>query len=460
MINQTDLSIRQQFDHLPPMAIEAERCVIACLMLAGDNVALRCETAEGLIPAHFASLDNKAIFESITTMIRRGDAIDAISVREHLIGRKKFDEVGGNVYLGDILNTVPSPVHGPHYAKIVKDRAMRRALIAQANEITRAVYAATDDDNATDIGQAAVSNLSALLARRATSGIRHIGDVLMEVYEKLEKANPDTILTGLHDLDEVTGGIMRGEEVIIASRPSMGKSCLARQIAVNAVMNGTRVGFISNEESSAKIGRNMLSSVGRIDSQKLRRPQTIAATEWRSITDGISTLAACPLFVCDKAGTINDVLAASSLMVARHGCEVIIIDYLQRIGGSRGRSEYERVSEASMAVSNQIRELNVAGIVTAQLNRGTESRDDKHPCMADLRSSGQIEQDADGVILLYREDYYRATDPDRKTEPLDNIAELIIGKWRDGVRGGTVCLKARLRNQAFDNYPVTPFGGS
>lgn len=452
MRTETDKSIELQFDHMPPMAIEAEKSLIASLMLAGDNVALRCETIEGLIPAHFYSLDNRLFFQSITTMIQRGDAIDAISVREHLNQRAKFDDAGGNTYLAEILNTVPSAAHGPHYAKIVKDRAMRRALIAHANEITRTVYAATDDDDASEIGQAAMSRLSAMIARRATSSIRPIEDVMQEVYESLESGDCPTILTGLHDLDMATGGIMRGEEVIIASRPSMGKSTLARQIAINAVMNGVRVGFISNEESNAKIARNMIANIGGLDSQKMRSPQTIANHDWRKITDGIATMTSRPLFVCDHARSLKDVMATASLLVARHGCELLIIDYLQRIGGTQGQSEYERVSEASLAVSNMVKELHVAGIVTAQLNRGTEHRDDKRPSMADLRSSGQIEQDADGVILLYREDYYRATDPDRKTEPFDNLAELIIAKWRDGVRGGTVLLKARLKNQAFDNY--------
>jgi replicative DNA helicase len=436
-------------ERLPPHAIEAEMVTLSSLMMSMDPQTAAFAETIAIVGGRdaFYSEDNALIFDAIVSCANRG-RVDGELVYEEMKKRETLGVIGGPGYLGEVLSSAPNAAHGPHYASIVRERYQRRQLLSLGADIqTRCLLPSTADEPASIIGESAATRLAKIVSSGAAIDSETLETVSLRVLDEMDKGEVGSVMTGFTEFDELTGGIFFGEEVILAARPSMGKSAIAKQIAYQVAKSGTPVALISQEESKAKIVRNLIALIAQIDNNRLRKPGALSPVDWAKIHAAQGEFAGVPLYINDRARTLRDVRAAAAALVARHGCRLIVIDYLQRIGAPGG-SRYEQVTEISKGVSDIVKDLNVAGLVLAQLSRESAKRDDKRPTMTDLRESGQIEQDADGVVFLHREDYYHLDDDNYRP---DGIAELIVSKWRDGVRGKTVRLKSDLKHQGFLN---------
>lgn len=441
----------RQFERLPPHSIESEKCLLSAMM--ADPLVVP-EVRLIVSREAFFQLDHQIIFDVICRLIDRGRQCDQTIVCEEMARAQVLQECGGVLYLAELVGHAPFASHAASYAATIRELWIKRETIAVATEIMRRAYGPASEDNSEAIAQDAASKLARLHNLHGGSGAQKLVDILIDVRQGMDSGGGSAVHTGFAALDDVIGGILPGELWLIGARPSMGKSTWIRQCAVRAARAGTPTLIISLEESKAKIGRNILSAETSIDNRRIRRPGvrgeqgSLSEAEWSKVENGINQLCGVPLWATDRSRRLQDIRAEASMMVARHGVKLVIIDYLQRVQAG-GKDSYERAGNASLGVSDMLKDLGVAGIVPVQLNRGPEQRDDKRPTMRDLRDSGQIEQDADGILFLHREDYYHTDDP--QYQPT-GIAELIVAKNRDGSRGVTVRLKSNLRYQAFEDY--------
>jgi replicative DNA helicase len=447
----TDTSLAGQFDRLPPCSIDAERCALGSLMFAATrgDVKLVAEIRGSMHREDFYQADHQAIFDVLVARIDQGKPVDLVLLREDLKRLNLLDEMGGATYLAEIWKSMPSAAHGAHYAQVMREKAMLRQLIAMGNDMIRDGYAPSHSaDKPVELFQKWMSRMSDVLNRNASTTYRTLDDVLIDVRAEMARGGVQTIPTGFRDLDHQIGGIGPGEQMVVAARPSMGKSTFGKQIALNAAHAGIPAAVVSLEEKDLKIGQNLLAGAAGIDNHQLRKPKRLTKENWQKIDAGINQLQGLPFFIADRARKVADIRSVLSVLKARHGVKLVVIDHLGRVGGVEGRTMYEKTTAVSLAISDMIKELNVAGIVLAQLNRGVESRDDKRPNMSDLRDSGAIEQDADVILFLHRDDYYYYADEGYEQ---NGEAELTIAKSRDGERGSVVTLRADLAHQRFEN---------
>jgi replicative DNA helicase len=429
---------------LPPNDLDAERCTLASLAM-GD-AAVRAQILAMLDHSDFYLVDHEIIFQAIRDLLAKSQELDLVQLVAELRGRKLLDEIGGVDHLRLILDSVPSAAFGQHYAEIVRDRSLLRRMIVHGGEMIQQAYAADRLNGAAELLQKHIRRLGDMATQGHAAKYRPVVEILMDVCGEVEKGGAATVPFGVNALDRETGGVAVGEMVIVAARPSMGKSTLLRQIAVASAKGGVSTGFISLEEGEMKVGRNVLAAQCGIENHLLRHG-SLVREQWDSIFACVAESQKWPLYFSDTCRRIADIRAMVSLWVARHGVKLVLIDYLQRIRGS-GKDRYEQVSNISLELSDLFKEAGVAGVVAAQLNRATELRADHRPTLSDLRDSGQLEQDADGIIFLHREDYYHLDEAPEDYQPKE-IAEFIIGKWRDGRRGNILRVRSNLRNQRF-----------
>ena len=441
-----------QYDRMPPHSTEAEQCLLGSVIL--DRRAWD-ECRRIVNRDCFFNADNQTIWDCLSDLYARGVAVDVITLREELIRRDVWDEIGGRAYIAQVIGTVPSAAHGPHYAADVAELARRRQLIAVSNDILRRCWAPTRSaDPSAEILERSMAALAKVAQVGAKPRAQVLGVLVREVRAQMDVGGVPLVPTGFRDLDALTGGVGLGEMVLIGGRPSMGKSTWAKQVGLRAARAGVVTAFVSLEEGRFKIARNILSSEARVDNHKIRRVRELTQQDWQEVDAAVDRLAGVEMHVIDGVRRLDDIAAELSLLVARHGVQLVIIDYLQRVQAG-GRDPYEKAGNAATGVSDLLKDLNVAGVVPVQLNRGVEQRAEKRPTMADLRDSGQLEQDADGVVFLHREDYYHTDEGDYQPT---GVAELIVAKWRDGVRGKTVKLKSNLRFQTFDDLDAGDYG--
>jgi replicative DNA helicase len=443
----------QILDPLPPHDLDAERALLGSMMLCGDEKGLLNEMRCGLGPDSFYLPEHGLLFEAIGALADANHPIDAVSVRAELSKHGKLIDAGGSEMVGEVLNAVPTAVHGGHYARIVRQMAGLRDLIHSANKTIRRAYGTSDgDDPVGETAQMAIQDLLRIEGRGKATAIHSTESLVHEVYDLIEAGGVPTVRTGIRDLDELTGGIGCGEMWILAGRPSMGKSTLGKQIAVNAARAGVPVGLISLEEHRHKVGRNLLAAEAGVDNHLIRKAR-LTECDWPRLAEGVARLAKLPLYVCDSAATLSDICSVAATMVARHGCKLLVVDYLQRVAGGQGRTRYEQVTDVSIRIAGLLKRLNVAGLVLAQLRRIGDRGEAPRPRMDDLRDSGQVEQDADAILLLHREDYYHRGDHGYVPT---HRAELILAKNRDGSRERDVVLRTDLAHQRFldtDGFP-------
>jgi replicative DNA helicase len=419
-------------DRLPPHHHEAEQAVLGAILIepsAFVSVQERIRTDDFYRQAH------QKLFQVMNDLSEQGKPIDLITLTTELQNKKWLDEVGGVTYLTELAGFVPTAANVIYYAKVVEEKSLMRRLIRTATQIATNGY--SGEQAASDVIDEAERKILEISHRRLPGkGFVPIRDVVMESYEQIEalylnKTGLHGIPTGFVDLDRMTSGLKGSDLIIVAARPSMGKTAFALNVVQNvAVRSGKTVAIFNLEMSASQMVLRMIAAEGNIDAQTFRTGN-VKPEDWEKLTLAISTLSEAPIFIDDTPGiTVFDIRAKLRRLQVEHPLGLVVIDYLQLITGRRsGDSRQQEVSEISRSLKLIAREFNVPVIAMSQLSRAVEQRQDKRPMLSDLRESGSIEQDADVVAFLYRDDYYHE-DSDKK-----NIAEVIIGKQRNGPVG-------------------------
>jgi replicative DNA helicase len=379
--------------------------------------------------------DNRAIYSAILSLYSRNEPIDIITVKAELVEQGNFERVGGLEYLAELPDRVPTTANVEKYIKIVDEKATLRSLIQTSNELISLGYDESEDvDRIMDMAEKKVFDLS---QKKSTKGYSAIKDVLVESFAQLEtlynqKGNVTGISTGFLDLDNKTAGLHNSDLIILAARPAMGKSAFAINLATNAAMKANVPVVIFNlEMSKEQVGNRILCSEAMVDSNKIRTGQ-IEDDDWMKLASTLGGLSEAPIYIDDTPGiSIMEIRAKCRKLKLEKNIGLVVIDYLQLIQGSgkKNASREQEISEISRSLKILAKELDVPVIALSQLSRSVESRDDKRPMLSDLRESGAIEQDADIVIFLYRDDYYNENSEKK------NVAEVILAKHRGGSTG-------------------------
>ena len=431
--------------NMPPQSIEAEQAVLGAIMIDADRLI---SASERLLPQDFYRASHQRIFEAMLVLSDRGEAIDLVTVTAELSTLGILDEIGGLPYLAELAEGVPTAANINYYVNVVDQKSTLRRLIRTAGEIVTDGY---ERQNEVDVllNEAERKILEVSQGKGSASFIP-ISDVLTSAYatiDKLHKQSGETtgIPTGFQDLDKMTAGFQRNDLIIVAARPSVGKTAFALNISQNvATRADENVAIFSLEMGAEQLVMRMLCAEGNVDAQRLRTGQ-LEEEDWGKLSLAMSNLSQAGIYIDDTPGIrVNDIRAKCRRLKQEHGRGMIMIDYLQLIQGN-GRSSDNRqqeVSEISRSLKSLARELEVPVIALSQLSRGVESRQDKRPMMSDIRESGAIEQDADIVAFLYRDDYYN-----KETEDANTI-EIIIAKQRNGPTG-TVKLAFRKEFNKF-----------
>ncbi|MDB5356034.1 MAG: dnaB [Phycisphaerales bacterium] len=438
-----DSAVARQFDKLPPHSIEAEMCLLGSMMLDKEMVGQAVQIVDR---DAFYQADHQIIFDTLLKLYEQNKNIDAVIVREELVKRGLYEEIGGVEYLKAILNKVPSAAHGAHYAGVVREKALLRQLIAASNEILRDAYA--PHEQAEHVLDKAEKRIFEIAEKKVSGAMVPMEDVLHEVFEMIENRGQRGLETGFLELDDMMNGLQNGEMIIVAARPSMGKTAIAMNM-IEHIAADSRLpcAIFSLEMSKQQLAQRMLCSRGEIDAHKLRKG-LLQAHEYAHLANVVGELAKAPIWVDDSPGlTPLDLRAKARRLKLQHDVKCIMIDYMQLMDNPGPESRQQQISEISRGVKSVARELNIPVICLSQLNRASEGRDGHRPRMSDLRESGSIEQDADVIMLLHREDYYRMSEPDFQP---DNIAEVIIAKQRNGPTG-TVKLTFLNKATRFEN---------
>ncbi|MBW2557753.1 MAG: replicative DNA helicase [Deltaproteobacteria bacterium] len=418
---------------VPPQNLDAEQSILGGVLL--DNNALN-NVLEILGGGDFYSEAHRKIFSAILELYEKNEPSDLITLSSILRDRKHLEGVGGEVYLASLVDGVPSAANIAYYAKIVKEKAILRGLIGAATHILNKSYdAGSDIDAVLDEAEHAVFEISENKIRPAFFPIKEIVKDTFKNIEKLyeKKALITGISTGFQSIDEITSGLQNSDLIIVAGRPSMGKTAFAINIAQNAaVENGVSVAVFSLEMSKEQLALRMLSSDGKVDSQRMRRG-FIGDMDWPKLTAAAGRLSEAPIFIDDTpAISVLEIKAKARRLKAESGLDLIVLDYLQLMRGRDASAPREQeISEISRSLKALAKELNIPVLALSQLNRQVESRTDKRPQLSDLRESGAIEQDADVIMFIYRDEVYNKSEDN----PEKGKAEIIIGKQRNGPTG-------------------------
>ncbi|CCQ96457.1 replicative DNA helicase [[Clostridium] ultunense Esp] len=420
-------------DRTPPHQVEAEQAVLGSIFLEPEALI----TASGLLnPTDFYLAQHQKIYEAMLALGEEGEPVDIISVTTRLKERGLLEEIGGIEYLSDLSASVPTAANVEYYAKVVAEKALLRRLIRTASEIAASSYAGVDPvERILSDAEKAIFDLS---QKQVQTGFVKIADILMETYSHLERISKSHgeitgVPTGYHDLDRLTSGFQRSDFIVVAARPSVGKTAFALNVAQNVAVRSRRpVAIFSLEMSAAQLAMRMLAAEANIDAGKLRTGR-LSEEEWEKLIMGMGMLADSPIFIDDTPGiTVTEIRSRLRRLVAEQGdLGMVMIDYLQLITGRSRASDnrQQEISEISRHLKGTARELNVPVIALSQLSRAVEQRQDKHPMLSDIRESGSIEQDADIVAFLYRDDYYNPETEEK------NIIEVIVAKQRNGPTG-------------------------
>ncbi len=424
-------------DRVPPQNLEAEISVLGAVLQ--DNAAL-LKAMEILRPADFYKEAHRKIFSACLDLFERSEPVDLVTIANELMRQKRFEEVGGAAYLASLVDAVPTAANVGYHARIVKDKALLYALIQKATGVVGRAYADTDEvDDLLDWAEQQIFEISQDKVSRSFVPVKGILKGTFQLIEKLydRKSHVTGVPTGFAKFDEMTAGLQAAELVVVAGRPSMGKTSFCLNIAEHAAMQEQiPVAIFSLEMSKEQLVQRMLCSVAKVDSHKLRTGY-LSDADWPRLTTGAGRLSEAPIFIDDTAGiSLLEMRAKARRLKGEQGLGLVIIDYLQLITG-RGRveSRQQEISEISRSLKAMAKELNVPVVALSQLSRAVESRQPPRPQLSDLRESGAIEQDADVVTFLYRPALYRARKEEDPEEPEDNTTEVIIGKQRNGPTG-------------------------
>jgi replicative DNA helicase len=426
------MNIEIGFDRIPPQNLEAEQAVLGAILL--DSLAI-VVVMEFLGSDDFYRESHRRIFQAMINLHMSTEPIDLITLTTQLQAEQQLDAVGGVQYLTELASSVPTSANVQYYGRIVEEKSILRKLIRSATEIVSNGYTGAEDVQ--ELLNEAERKILEISARKSTSGFVSIRKVLMEVFERVELLHQSTGMTtgipsGFPDLDKLTSGFQRNDLIIVAARPSVGKTAFALNVAQNiAVRAKQTVAIFSLEMSATQLVQRMICAEANVDAGRMRTGR-LEGDDWEKLTMAIGTLSEADIYIDDSPVlTVAEIRAKARRLKKEKDLHMIFIDYLQLIAGrgKAGENRQQEVSEISRMLKQIARELEIPVIALSQLSRGVEQRQDKRPMMSDLRESGSIEQDADLVAFLYRDDYYNQESAKK------NIIEIIIAKQRNGPVG-------------------------
>ena len=435
-----------------PQSLEAERALLGGLLLDHGQVA---SISELVVPVDFHSAAHTRIYELMLSRYAQSEPLDLLGLTDHILSTGQAEEFGGLAYATALPEQVPSTENLEYYARIVKDKAVRRRLMEVSADINARVLAGTDD--LSDLLDHAESSVFQVAQQRGKKDWQALGPLIDVEWEKLEKRSENKgavtgVPTGFTDLDGMLAGLQPTDLIILAARPAMGKTSLALNIAQRAAVDsGVAVGIFSLEMGAGQLAMRIMSTEARVDAGKIRTGMLSKNEDWVRLEDAQETLYQQPVWIDDTPGLSITQLRSKARRLASIAptLGLIVIDYLQLMGGgtgsSRNESREQQISKISRGLKALAKELDVPVLALSQLNRGVESRQDKRPMISDLRESGAIEQDADVILFIYRDEYYNK---EKTTKP--GVAEVIIAKQRNGPTG-SVDLSFEGRFTRFDN---------
>ena len=422
----------QDLGRMPPQAVEVEQAVLGAMMLEQQALSRAFEILD---KSCFYHASHGRIFEAMHTLFEQGTAVDQLTLTEELKRRGQLDDVGGVVYLAKLGSEVATAANIDFHARIVFEKALSRKLIEAASEISERAYAA-DEDIQTLIDKAE-QQLFSLSENQIGEGFEPLDKVMGDAFEHIERihAKTDTVLgvdTGFANLNDLTSGFQKGDLIILAARPSVGKTALALTLARNAAVDaGVGVAIFSLEMSKMQLAQRLLSAETKVDLHKLRTGR-LTEDDWMHLTRNIDRLAQAPIYIDDTPGiSVLEARAKARRQLREYGIGMVVIDYLQLMSGHlRTQSREQEISQISRGLKAMAKELDMPVLALSQLSRAVESRTDRRPQLSDLRESGSLEQDADVVMFIYRPEMYGLKSPDG--ESLEGTAEIIVGKQRNG----------------------------
>lgn len=430
-IRKKQLSTESILSRQLPCNIDAEKAVLGSILLNDESISLVCEI---LIPSDFYQQSHKIIFEIMVELNQKQKRIDLISMQDELQKKNQLDQIGGIVYLISLQEEIPTIGLTEQHAKIVKEKAILRELISSATNIITNCYSQNEKEieSVLDSAEKTIFHIS---NKRLNQSFVQLNIWLKRTFSHLSEIKSHSkgvtgIPTGFKQLDTITSGLQNSDLIVLAGRPSMGKTALALNIALHAATNGYSVGVFSLEMSAEQLTLRLLSTESCISYQNIRNA-TISSQEWIELTNVAAKLADLKLFIDDTAAlSIMDLRVKARKLKAEHGLQFLVVDYLQLLSASRKHeNRHQEVSDISRALKALAKELNIPILAGSQLSRAVDSRMDKRPMLSDLRESGAIEQDADVIMFLYRDIVYN---PDTENPA---SAEVIIGKQRNGPTG-------------------------
>ncbi|MFN3244475.1 MAG: replicative DNA helicase [Planctomycetota bacterium] len=440
------VDFKQNFDGRGvPQNLDAERSVLGALLLHTDAVV----DVTFLKPDDFYLPKHQQIFQALLTAYNTRTATDPIVVGEELDRQGKLDEVGGHEQLMDLMEGVITAAGVVYHAEIVREKAIARRLLETCLDVARRTY--DNESEAKELLDEAERKIFEISGMDKSGDAVSIADVLQLTFEKIDRLRErEGRLTGhatdYYDFDDMTGGLQPGELVIIAARPSMGKTTFALNLTERVSNHGKGIAFFSLEMSNQQVIQNMLCCRSQIDGSAMRKGR-ITDQQYKRLQEEAAKLYETPIFIDDTPGiSITQLRAKARRLKQKHGIDMIVVDYLQLMtGGGRFESRQQEISAISRGLKSVARELSVPVLALSQLNRDVENRDDHRPRMSDLRESGAIEQDADVILLLHRDDYFNPTEENR------GLAQVIIAKQRNGPTG-EVALRFFREYMRFENY--------
>lgn len=444
-------------EKVPPQNIEAEIATLGSMLMGEDAIS---KAIEFLDESCFYKETHKKIFTSIVNLYNKNNAVDLVTLIEELKKIGNLDDVGGPSYITALVNSVPTSANIIHYARIVKQKAILRHLINTSTQIVQESY--EPDCDVDELLDRAERLIFEIASRKVDSNIVHIKDIIKDSIEKIDilyqrKESITGLATGFYEFDVMTAGLQESDLIVIAGRPSMGKSALAACIAENVgIIQKIPLVFFSLEMSKEQLTQRMLCSHAKVNAHKVRTG-FLSQSDWPRLTNAAGKLSEAPIFIDDTpALSILELRAKARRFKSQHGIRLIIVDYLQLMKGmQRAENRQQEISEISRSLKALARELNVPLIAISQLSRAVEQRSDRRPQLSDLRESGAIEQDADVVALLLREEYYGETEENRGT------AEVNVAKQRNGPVGtmklAFIAEYARFENLSKERETVVDF---
>ena len=435
--------------NLQPQSLEAEQAVLGSMLISKEAVS---KVLQWITTEHFYKDAHGKIFATMISLFNENEPVDTISVIDQLKKNKEIEGVGGAYYITGLVEAVPTAANVETYAKIVLEKAVLRKLIYLAHDMSKEAY--DDRQTVDDILDSAEQSIFTITQNRLKGGFKHIEPILHESFEQLDAISSKAgsvigVPSGLIDLDEITAGFHSGDLVIIAGRPSMGKTSLALSIARNAAVDHKEsIGFFSLEMADLQIAMRLLCAESKVDSH-LVRTGNLPKSQWKNLSIHVGTLAEAPIYLDDSpAITVLELRAKARRLKAEHDVKLIIVDYLQLMQGPKGvESRQQEISIITRSLKSLAKDLKIPIIALSQLSRAVENRTDKRPQLSDLRESGAIEQDADVVMFLFRQWVYTREEEER------GKAQVIIAKQRNGPTG-TVNITFLDRFARFENQSI------